>query len=196
VGRGDDTHEANEGEIMSTLEDRPHTRTWLTRRRVVIAAVLAAIVAAVGLLWFQPQKLFIDDTVNEAAPSVSDARSDSMGDKMVADANLMKMASLEGTFSSLAHDTSGEATLKELEDGSHVLRLEDFETSNGPDVRVYLSAGDKDSYGKDFVDLGGLKGNVGDQNYTVPSGTDLDRYDTVVIWCRRFTVAFGAALLA
>ncbi len=181
---------------MSTLEDRPHTRTWLTRRRVVIAAVLAAIVAAVGLLWFQPQKLFIDDTVNEAAPSVSDARSDSMGDKMVADANLMKMASLEGTFSSLAHDTSGEATLKELEDGSHVLRLEDFETSNGPDVRVYLSAGDKDSYGKDFVDLGGLKGNVGDQNYTVPSGTDLDRYDTVVIWCRRFTVAFGAALLA
>jgi hypothetical protein len=196
VGRGDDTHEANEEEIMSTLEDRPRTRTWLTRRRVVIAAVLAAIVAAVGLLWFQPQKLFIDDTVNEAAPSVSDARSDSMGDKMVADANLMKMASLEGTFSSLAHDTSGEATLKELEDGSHVLRLEDFETSNGPDVRVYLSAGDKDSYGKDFVDLGGLKGNVGDQNYTVPSGTDLDRYDTVVIWCRRFTVAFGAALLA
>jgi hypothetical protein len=181
---------------MATLDHETRTRTAFTRRRVVIAAVLAAIVAAVALVWFQPQKLFIDDTVNEAAPSVSDAMSDSMGDKMAADDDAMKMTSLEGTFSSLAHDTSGKAIVKELEDGSHVLRLEDFETSNGPDVRVYLSAGEDGAYGKDFVDLGGLKGNVGNQNYTVPSGTDLERYDTAVIWCRRFTVAFGAAELS
>ena len=154
-------------------------------------------------MWFQPQKLFIDETVNEAAPGISDAisdampdaMSDSMDEKMPAADDAMEAMTLEGTFSSLAHDTSGKAIVQELADGSRVLRLEDFETSNGPDVRVYLSAGKDGSYGKDFVDLGGLKGNVGNQNYTIPSGADLDRYDTAVIWCRRFTVAFGAAKL-
>ena len=171
------------------LDQQPRTRTWLTRRRVVIAAVLAVVVAGAGLVWFQPQKLFIDETVNEAAPRLSDA----MGDDMPGTHDVMKMITHEGRFTSLAHDTSGKAIVKELADGSRVLRLEDFETSNGPDVRVYLSTGKP--YGKDFVDLGGLKGNVGSQNYTIPSGTDLDRYDTAVIWCRRFTVAFGVAKL-
>ena len=170
---------------MTTL-DEPRSRTLLSRRNVVIAAIVLAVIAIVGLVWFQPQKLFIDDTVNEAAPMASDGMPDRMDDTM-------KMTSLEGAFSSLAHETTGTAIVKELPDGSRVLRLEDFETSNGPDVRVYLSTGEP--YGKDFVDLGGLKGNVGNQNYTIPSGTDLDRYDTAVIWCRRFTVAFGAAEL-
>jgi hypothetical protein len=175
---------------MTTLE-QPPTRKLLTRRNVVIAGVLAAIVAASGLVWFQPQKLFIDETVNEAAPAVSDATPGT-----TAKVDAMKMVSLNGKFSSLAHETNGTAIVKELSDGSHVLRLEAFETSNGPDVRVYLSAGKDGSYGTDFVDLGGLKGNVGNQNYAIPSGTDLERYDTAVIWCRRFTVAFGAAKLA
>jgi hypothetical protein len=169
---------------MTTL-DQPRIRKLITRRNVLVAGVLGVIVAAVGLVWFQPQKLFIDQTVNEAAPAVSGTSSD--------DATT---TSLDGTFSSLSKDTSGRAIVSELSDGSRVLRLEDFETSNGPDVRVYLSAGEDGSYGKDFVDLGGLKGNVGNQNYAIPSGTDLDRYDTAVIWCRRFTVAFGAAELA
>jgi hypothetical protein len=184
---------------MTTLDHEPRTRTLLTRRRVVIAALLAVIVALVGVVWFQPQKLFIDETVNEAAPGMTDAMpdamSDSIDDEMPAPDDAMEAMPLEGTFSSLAHDTRGNAIVQELADGSRVLRLEDFETSNGPDVRVYLSAGKDGSYGKDFIDLGGLKGNVGNQNYTIPSGTDLDRYDTAVIWCRRFTVAFGAAEL-
>lgn len=180
---------------MTRLDRKPRTRTLLTGRRVVISGIVAVVVAAVGLVWFQPQKLFIDETVNEAAPIVSAAMSDSTSETMPAPDDVMKEMFLEGTFSSLAHDTSGKAIVKELPDGSRVLRLQDFETSNGPDVRVYLSAGKDDSYGKDFVDLGGLKGNVGNQNYAIPSGTDLERYDTAVIWCRRFTVAFGAAKL-
>ena len=150
-----------------------------------------AILGVGGLIWFQPQKLFIDQTVNEAAPGISWTMSDK--DDEMSDA--MKSDDVSGMFSSLAHTTKGRAVVKEVADGSRVLRLEDFETSNGPDVRVYLSAGPKDAYGKDFVDLGGLKGNVGNQNYSIPAGTDLDRYDTAVIWCRRFTVAFGAATL-
>jgi hypothetical protein len=65
---------------------------------------------------------------------------------------------------------------------------------------VYLSAGDPAgeprALADDFVDLGRLKGNIGDQNYEVPAGTDLEKYRTAVIWCRRFTVAFAAAQLA
>jgi hypothetical protein len=173
--------------IQSSLPSR-------RRRYVVAGAVVALAVALVGLIWFQPQKLFIDDTVNEAAPLVAERtvvepRTDASA------ARTTPPRERRGSFSSLAHPTKGTATVLTLDDGSQVLRFEGFETSNGPDVRVYLSAGDRDSYGKDFIDLGGLKGNIGDQNYAIPSGTDLDRYDIAVIWCRRFTVAFGDATL-
>lgn len=179
--------------LIDDVRQRP---VWWRRRRVLLTAGgIAAAVVAVGLVWFQPQKLFIDEKVDEAAPAVSDAMPN--GDKMMGKTSddTMPASDLRGSFESLAHPTMGRAIVKELADGSCVLRLEDFETSNGPDVRVYLSAGPKDAYGKEFVDLGGLKGNVGNQNYTIPSGTDLDRYDTAVIWCRRFTVAFAAATL-
>jgi hypothetical protein len=176
---------------MTMIDEQTLRQRFLSRRNLLIAGVLGVIVLAIGLVWFQPQKLFIDDTVNEAAPAASAAMSDAM---TPAQDDAMAMKSLKGTFSSLAHETSGAAVVKMLNDGSRILRLEDFETSNGPDVRVYVSTGEP--YGKDFVDLGGLKGNVGNQNYAIPSGTDLERYDTVVIWCRRFTVAFGAAPLA
>ncbi|MCB1018203.1 MAG: DM13 domain-containing protein, partial [Acidimicrobiales bacterium] len=73
-------------------------------------------------------------------------------------------------------------------------------TDNGPDLNVYLSTApadaDEGAFDDDFVDLGDLQGNIGDQNYEVPADVDLDRYQTVVIWCVRFGVAFGAATLA
>jgi hypothetical protein len=103
-----------------------------------------------------------------------------------------------GTFDSRNRYTvEGEATVYELDDGSRTLRLEGFSSTNGPDLFVYLAAaGSADSAAaldEDHVNLGVLKGNVGNQNYTIADGIDLDRYDTVVIWCRRFTVGFGAA---
>ncbi|MGH2690675.1 MAG: DM13 domain-containing protein, partial [Actinomycetota bacterium] len=102
------------------------------------------------------------------------------------------------SFRSLEHRTTGDAVLLTLPDGSRVLRFEGFETSNGPDLRVYLSAGSDDAsygreYGEDFVELGVLKGNVGDQNYDIPAGTDLSRYRNAVVWCKRFGVGFGVA---
>jgi hypothetical protein len=108
----------------------------------------------------------------------------------------------QGEFISLEHDTTGRAVVLETGDGTRFLRFEEFATSNGPDLLVYLSAkspsGSDDWYGydQDFVDLGPLKGNVGSQNYEIPPGVDLDRYSTAVVWCRRFEVGFAAATLA
>jgi hypothetical protein len=104
------------------------------------------------------------------------------------------------SFRSLEHTTTGQAIVTELPDGSRVLRFEGFETSNGPDLRVYLSAGSSDAafgreYGEDYVELGRLKGNIGNQNYQVPAGTDLAKYRNAVVWCKRFSVGFGVATL-
>ena len=96
-----------------------------------------------------------------------------------------------GKFSNQAHDTSGRATLIETPDGERVVTLTEFETDPGPDVRVYLVP-DPGGSVKDAVDLGGLKGNKGNQQYDVPAGAPSG---AVVIWCRAFTVAFGTATL-
>jgi len=102
-----------------------------------------------------------------------------------------------GDFVDRSHPTSGRADV--LNDGStqRFLRFEDFETDNGPDLNVYLSTApadaDSGAFDDDFVDLGDLKGNIGTQNYEIPADVDLDVYSTVVIWCVRFGVVFGAA---
>ena len=80
----------------------------------------------------------------------------------------------------------------QLDDASMVLRLENFRATNGPDLYVYLAT---DNSASDFVDLGKLKGNIGNQNYDIPEGTDFSRYDTVLIWCKAFSVLFGSAKL-
>ena len=100
-----------------------------------------------------------------------------------------------GTFESDAHPTSGTAVVLGNGTDQRFLRFENFETDNGPDLNVYLvnsSTGDV----SDFVDLGDLKGNIGEQNYEIPAGIDLGVYDEVVIWCVRFGVGFGDALLS
>jgi hypothetical protein len=165
-------------------------------------------VAVAGFLWFRPDRLFTDDPVNEALPGqavstegVGEAAREPTG-AGVAPASTAPVALSRGRFISLEHETTGRALVLETADGRKFLRLEDFETSNGPDLLVYLSskapAGPEDWYGydRDFVDLGPLKGNVGNQNYRIPDGADLDRYSTAVVWCRRFEVGFAAAVLS
>jgi hypothetical protein len=103
-----------------------------------------------------------------------------------------------GTFVSGAHDTAGTATIYKLDDGTRILRLENFSTSNGPKVHVILT--DHVVKGNDVkdaksVDLGDLKGNTGNQNYTIPAGVDLKDVKSVAIYCDRFNVNFGAATL-
>ena len=150
-------------------------------RRVVaaVAVVLLGIGGWAAFGWFEVQKLWDDDRVNEAAPVVADG------------------PTATGTFVDRSHPTRGRAVVLAEEDGRRVLRFERFATDNGPDLNVYLSSAAPDApagaLDDDIVDLGDLKGNIGDQNYEVPPEVDLDRYRTVVVWCVRFSVAFGTA---
>ncbi len=109
-------------------------------------------------------------------------------------------ALVSGQFRSVSHETAGDATIYQLPDGKRLLRLTSFETSNGPDVQVYLvaapDASDNDTVIKaGFVNVDTLKGNIGDQNYEIPADLDLNKYQAVTIWCRRFAVNFGTAPL-
>ena len=91
------------------------------------------------------------------------------------------------------HKAEGITKVINLADGRTFLRLENLKTTNGPDLYVYLSVG-KDA--SDIVNLGRLKGNIGNQNYEIPAGTDLSKYDTVLIWCKAFSTLFGSAKLS
>jgi len=156
-------------------------KTWI--KLAIPVAVVAALVAWYA---FRPERLVVNRLVNEALPTAPGGPS---------------AQPLEsGQFYSILHPTKGTATIFQMGDGSHVLRLTSFSTSNGPDVHVYMVAADD---AKDvatvqqagFIDLGVLKGNIGDQNYTLGSDLDLAKYRAVSIWCKRFSVNFGAAAL-
>lgn len=155
-------------------------------RKKLTLGVLVGLGAA---LWFafRPERLFLNAQVHESLGSLA---SDMSTVKTVA----------AGTFHGVHHETKGGATILRLADGKRILRLSDFATSNGPDVRVYLvAASDAMDNGTvttaGFVEVGALKGNIGDQNYDIPSSIDLTKYRTVTIWCRRFGVNFGSAPL-
>ena len=159
---------------------------------VGIASFVAVGLLVFGVVWFQPQKLIQEKTVKEAAPS---SAASTPGATPPATGDVAS-----GSFRSLEHKTSGRARLIRLADGSHVLRFENLDTSNGPDLRVYLSELPSNlgwhDYGERYLELGnGLKGNRGDQNYRFPKGTDVSKFKSVVIWCVRFKVGFGVAPL-
>ena len=170
-------------------------RTWIW----IVAGAVLIVLGAVTLIWFQPQKLFYDNTVDEAVPTVT-APADSSGSSTDggndgASAEPVELAT--GTFISREHDTTGTVRILRLPDGSTILRLEDFETSNGPALFVYLSQntadGEDGAFDDDYIDLGALKGNIGDQNYVIPPEIDALGFTSVVVWCDRFNVSFGAA---
>jgi hypothetical protein len=103
---------------------------------------------------------------------------------------------LAGTFVGAGdgfHNAEGTAKVIPLANGTNILRLENLKATNGPDLYVYLSTGKTTT---DFISVGRLKGNVGNQNYLIPSGTDFTKYNTVLIWCRAFSVLFGSAHLS
>jgi hypothetical protein len=172
---------------------------WAKAHRAFAAAIAVAALAlfGLGIYWFGPQRLILDREVAEELPTPSVTESPSPGEEVVeAAVGVQELAS--GEFRSLEHGTTGVARIVELGDGSRFVRLEDLDTSDGPDLRIYLTdqpASDDWRVWDDgeYVDLGALKGNVGDSNYLIPDDVDLAGYQTVVIWCRRFTVGFAVA---
>ena len=137
--------------------------------------ILAAVIAWAA---FRPERLFVNAKVNEALPS---SAASTVSETILA----------SGTFHSVAHDGSGNASIYQLSDGKRILRFTNFKTSNGPDVHVYLVAANDATDSETvkqagFVEVGVLKGNIGDQNYELPSDLDLNEYRAVTIWCKRF----------
>jgi Electron transfer DM13 len=160
---------------------------------VIGAYLLTAIVVGAYL----GRSTLIDDEVNERVVRVTPPVPDSASGGQAAQRPRNVLLG-RGRFESVAHPAEGIATTIRSADGERVLTLTSFEVDNGPDLRVYLVAGparDEDEV-DDFEDLGALKGNKGNQQYELPRELDLDRYTTVVIWCRAFSVNFARAPLS
>ncbi len=178
--------------------------------------VVLAIAAWLAFGFFGIQATFTDNEVNEAGPvfTATDAEQDAVAasdefQDAMAESN-ENMSEADESVEDMAQDSAGEILTVAtgdfggesrytitgealvLNDGGpqRFLRFENFESDNGPDLKVYLRAA-----GGDFVSLGDLKGNVGDQNYEIPPEVDLAVFDTVEIWCERFGVGFGSAPL-
>lgn len=195
----------------------------MSRRRtaVIVTAAVAAVVLAVGLPLFQPWRVFTDTVVDESlpiattgtdattapatpgseGPSTMSTPSSSTAAPTVSARQPQTLA--RGRFVSHEHGTAGTVAVLRLPDDSRVLRIEGLDTSDGPDLHVWLS----DAAVREGVkgwrvfddgryhDLGKLKGNKGNQNYVLPASLELGDYRSVSIWCDRFNVSFGAATL-
>ncbi|MGW1775880.1 DM13 domain-containing protein [Streptomyces sp. NPDC002104] len=171
-----------------------------------VLALPVALLLGLGLYWFQPWKLWQDATVNESLPVAAPAAPAPPATLQATPPATPPPAPrtlAQGTLISHEHTTTGTAKLIRLPDGSHTLRLENLDTSNGPDLRVWLTdapvkegtAGWRVFDDGAYVSLGKLKGNKGDQNYALPAGVNPSAYTSVTIWCDRFDVSFGAAAL-
>ncbi len=203
------------------------TVPFYRRRGVLITAGVLAI-PAIALAWWLTAPLFQDDVVDEEFPRAATA---DIPDDMTVEEVEKEMEEAEeviveaddpmpdvieatnepaGPIAVLTgevvgaddfHQGTGTATIYRLDDGSHVLRLEDFEVTNGPDLHVLLvpSADPttrEDVMAEGYVDLGELKGNVGNQNYDIPLEVDVDSIGSVVIYCVPFHVLFSTASLS
>ncbi|WP_220462862.1 DM13 domain-containing protein, partial [Nitrosopumilus sp. b2] len=123
---------------------------------------------------------------------------ETMMDETMMDETIKHVTSVvySGTFVGVGdgiHDAQGIAYTIPLDDGSNVLRLENFQSTNGPDLYVYLATDDNAS---EFLNLGELKANRGNQNYEIPDDADLTKFNKVLIWCKAFSVLFGSAELS
>lgn len=180
------------------------------RIRTIVAAGVAVVGLVIGLVLFKPWLLFVDVRVDEQLPVVaaptaqaqpSPGASSPATAAAPAPAGPVQLAG--GSLISHEHATTGAVRIIKQPDGARVLTLEGLDTSNGPDVHVWLSAahvvegtgGWFTAGSADHYDLGLIKGNQGNQVYEIPADVDLSRYKSVDLWCVQFGVSFGAAEL-
>ncbi|WP_435821770.1 DM13 domain-containing protein [Micromonospora taraxaci] len=184
---------------------------WILRSPLARAGLAAAVVVAiVALYWFQPWKLFTDTYVDDTLPPAGPTPVTSAPSSTPAAATPSPVASATapaadqvlaaGEFVTHEHDTTGSAEIRRLANGRHQLVIRDLNTSNGPDLRVWLTdqpvirgtAGWKVFDDGKWVELARLKGNKGNQVYDLPASADPADFRSVSIWCKRFSVSFGA----
>ena len=213
---------------MTTTDSPPSRPTPAPGRRKKLLAGLAVIVVvgvAVALAVFEPWRLFTRSTLDEALPvqlstvEVGGPSEPASSPEQTGSPNVgppatsgpaavgepgptppvQPMALASGAFVDGEHGTSGTASILQLPDGSRYVRLENFSTSDGPDLQVWLT--DRAAGGSDWgkyddgvhLSLGELKATDGNQNYPIPTDANLNAFTSVVIWCDRFNVAFGTA---
>ena len=147
-------------------------------KKLLVWVLFGIIALVIAYLLISP--LWRTVTLNEPPPTI-------IGDSQV---GVSGLTLAQGNLVPSAHEVEGTAKIIGLPDGKRVLRFEDFETVNGPDLFIYLSA---DLEANDFVNLGEIKATEGNVNYEIPEGTDLGKYDKVLVWCRSFRVLFSYA---
>ena len=177
--------------------------------------IIAAVIVVGFIATFAISPYFTESQVDEAIPSgaiIPTMMEETMMEETMMEETMMEETMMEetmmeetmmeepiyynGVFVGVGdgiHDAQGDAYTIPLEDGSNVLRLENFKSTNGPDLYVYLST---DKYASEFINLGELKANSGNQNYQIPDDVDLEKYNQVLIWCKAFGVLFGNAELS
>lgn len=200
---------------MSTTQKPFYKKRWF------IGAALVIGVPVLALGWYLFSPLFLNRTVIEDFPraalaSVPEDMTEEeveqemldaevtvvdAGDAMPTDADPVAIVSGEIMGADSFHQGSGTATIYELNDGSRFLRLEDLDVTNGPDLHVILSpVANPESRDEvsapGYLDLGGLKGNRGAQNYDIPADFEIPDEISVVIYCVPFHVIFSTATLA
>ncbi len=197
---------------------------WIRRNPnlTLVGAIVGVALLVFVFVWFEPHKAFIDEFVDETVPRAATATTTSAMPSTAPDSSAAATPSpvdeasiasttpapvvtypvllSESTLIDVAHAGSGRVLLLELEDGSRVLRFEDLDVDNGPDLIVILSdralSGADDYADGEYLILGELKGNIGNQNYEVPFDVDLSEWATAAIWCRRFNTTFNVASIS
>jgi hypothetical protein len=155
--------------------------------RLAVTAVVAGLVGFIAgnAFFYLASPLWIDREISEALPTELMLRTVARGDFRDADK---------------IHKGSGTATLVETAGGVSILRFTDFKVTNGPDLKVWMVKAENieraaDVTASEWLTLGPLKGNIGDQNYVLPEGMDISAFKSVVIWCEQFGVLFASAML-
>ena len=196
------------------MEQLRQRRTW-----IIVAVTIAVPVLAVA--WYLGSPLLFDKAVEEEFPFAAAAavppnmtrsevegamatmakmdspmeKEEAMTDEM-AKATVVKTGEFKNADS--FHKGQGKATIYSLPDGTHVLRLESFRVTNGPELHLVLTP-HPDPDGRDavhqagYADLGKIKGNIGNQNYPIPASVDASSINAVVVYCKPFHVIFSVA---
>lgn len=197
----------------------------MNKRTVIVVGGLAAAILFGAAGWYFISPLFINRTVDEQLPfeipseteleELSPEDFGQLAEEVQATAAVMPDKEMEdsmpddseptlllqGEFQDADnfHQGSGTVSIFQLADGSLLLRLENFTVTNGPDLHVILATGGSPTGRNDLgehIDLGALKGNLGNQNYEISAEINLDLYHSVVIYCVPFHVVFSIAPLS
>jgi len=200
-------------------------RIAISKKTLLVISLVSVPVIVPAGTYFQPWKLFTDTRVEEALPQLTettvapkDEITDKDDEKVAKNEEPLSSSKsatdstevidppevlAEGKFITHEHATTGSVKILKYSDGSRILRIENLKTSNGPQLEVWLTDAPVieglDGWrvfddGK-YINLGALRGNIGSQNYSIPSEINLYDYSSISIWCERFSVSFGAAAL-